>query len=196
MEELGNALYLDDVPESWTRRAYPSMSGLAAWFVDLLLRIKELESWTSDFCLPNVVWLSGFFNPQSFLTAIEQSMARKNEWPLDKMALQVNTIKLYTSPNLGGSLPLSPYLTRILTNAMHILSGGRHEEKQRRFQQPTPRRCLRTRTVYGRRQMGHTDRHDSRIKTERADSWYASHVYPCDSSRQTGNQERVRVSSV
>lgn len=91
MEDLGNALFLDDVPESWTRRAYPSMSGLAAWFVDLLLRIKELESWTSDFCLPNVVWLSGFFNPQSFLTAIEQSMARKNEWPLDKMALQVES---------------------------------------------------------------------------------------------------------
>lgn len=94
MEELGNSLYLDDVPESWTRRAYPSMSGLAAWFVDLLLRIKELESWTSDFCLPNVVWLSGFFNPQSFLTAIEQSMARKNEWPLDKMALQVNDLQI------------------------------------------------------------------------------------------------------
>ena len=94
MEELGNSLYLDDVPESWTRRAYPSMSGLAAWFVDLLLRIKELESWTSDFCLPNVVWLSGFFNPQSFLTAIEQSMARKNEWPLDKMALQVNALQI------------------------------------------------------------------------------------------------------
>ncbi|KAK3733203.1 hypothetical protein QZH41_019685, partial [Actinostola sp. cb2023] len=93
MEDLSNALYLDDVPESWTRRAYPSMAGLSAWFVDLLLRIKELESWTSDFCLPNVVWLSGFFNPQSFLTAIEQSMARKNEWPLDKMALQVDVTK-------------------------------------------------------------------------------------------------------
>ncbi|XP_032221173.2 dynein beta chain, ciliary [Nematostella vectensis] len=93
MEDLSNALFLDDVPESWTRRAYPSMFGLAAWFVDLLLRIKELEQWTSDFCLPNVVWLSGFFNPQSFLTAIEQSMARKNEWPLDKMALQVDVTK-------------------------------------------------------------------------------------------------------
>lgn len=100
MEELGNSLYLDDVPESWTRRAYPSMSGLAAWFVDLLLRIKELESWTSDFCLPNVVWLSGFFNPQSFLTAIEQSMARKNEWPLDKMALQVNALQIRPRPVL------------------------------------------------------------------------------------------------
>lgn len=89
MEELSNALYFDTVPESWTKRAYPSMAVLAAWFVDLILRIKELEQWTSDFILPNVVWLSGFFNPQSFLTAIMQSMARKNEWPLDKMALQV-----------------------------------------------------------------------------------------------------------
>ena len=38
--------------------------------------------------MPNVLWLGGLFNPQSLLTAIMQSMARKNEWPLDKMALQ------------------------------------------------------------------------------------------------------------
>ena len=93
MEDLSNALFFDHVPGSWERRAYPSMATLAAWFSDLLLRIKELESWTSDFCLPNVVWLSGFFNPQSFLTAIEQSMARKNEWPLDKMTLSVDVTK-------------------------------------------------------------------------------------------------------
>jgi len=35
----------------------------------------------------------GLFNPQSFLTAIMQSMARKIEWPLDKMALQVDVTK-------------------------------------------------------------------------------------------------------
>jgi len=93
MEDLSNALFLDQVPESWTRLAYPSMQGLAAWFLDLLQRIKELEQWTSDFNLPNVVWLAGLFNPQSFLTAIEQSMARKNEWPLDRMTLQVDVTK-------------------------------------------------------------------------------------------------------
>lgn len=79
---------------------------------------------------------------------------------------------------------------------MYNLLGGRHEEKQRRFQQPAPRRCLRTRPVYGRRQMGHTDRHDSRVKTERTDSWYACNVHPRHSSRQTRNQERVRMSSI
>ncbi|MGH0132249.1 UNVERIFIED_CONTAM: hypothetical protein FKN15_049486 [Acipenser sinensis] len=93
MEELSNSLFFDTVPESWTKRAYPSLQGMGGWFADLLLRIKELESWTSDFSLPNAVWLAGFFNPQSFLTAIMQAMARKNEWPLDKMCLAVEVTK-------------------------------------------------------------------------------------------------------
>lgn len=93
MESLQNALYLDVVPEPWARRAYPSTAGLAAWFLDLLNRIKELEAWTGDFSMPSTVWLTGFFNPQSFLTAIMQSMARKNEWPLDQMALQCDVTK-------------------------------------------------------------------------------------------------------
>ena len=43
--------------------------------------------------LPASVWLAGFFNPQSFLTAIMQSTARKNEWPLDRMCLQCDVTK-------------------------------------------------------------------------------------------------------
>ena len=69
------------------------MHGLSAWYADLLVRIKELEVWTSDFALPNSVWLPGFFNPQSFLTAIMQSTARKYELPLDKMCLTCEVTK-------------------------------------------------------------------------------------------------------
>ena len=81
------------VPPKWTKLAYASMHGLSAWYADLLVRIKELEVWTSDFVLPNSVWLPGFFNPQSFLTAIMQSTARKNELPLDKMCLTCEVTK-------------------------------------------------------------------------------------------------------
>ena len=70
--------------------------GLSGWYSDLLLRIKELENWTSDFNLPHSVWLPGFFNPQSFLTAIMQSTARKNELPLDKMCLVCEVTKKLT----------------------------------------------------------------------------------------------------
>ncbi|XP_005407434.1 PREDICTED: dynein heavy chain 17, axonemal [Chinchilla lanigera] len=107
MEDLSTALFYDTVPDTWVARAYPSMMGLAAWYADLLLRIRELEAWTTDFALPTVVWLAGFFNPQSFLTAIMQSMARKNEWPLDKMCLSVEVTKKnredMTAPPREGS---------------------------------------------------------------------------------------------
>ena len=93
MEELGNSLFLDSVPSTWASKAYPSLMGLGSWYSDLLLRVKELESWTADFQLPAAVWLAGFFNPQSFLTAIMQQMARKNEWPLDRMCLQCDVTK-------------------------------------------------------------------------------------------------------
>ncbi|XP_055553184.1 dynein axonemal heavy chain 17 isoform X2 [Falco cherrug] len=107
MEELANALFHSNVPESWTRYAYPSLLSLGAWFADLLLRIKELEVWTTDFVLPAAVWLAGFFNPQSFLTAIMQSTARKNKWSLDKMCLSVEVTKKnredITAPPKEGS---------------------------------------------------------------------------------------------
>ncbi|CAH1795230.1 unnamed protein product [Owenia fusiformis] len=101
MEDLGNALFLDRVPESWAKRAYPSLYPLGLWYGDLLQRVKQLESWTSDFQLPAAVWLAGFFNPQSFLTAIMQQMARKNEWPLDKMCLSCDVTKK-TKEDMGG----------------------------------------------------------------------------------------------
>uniref|UniRef100_A0A803WAA3 Dynein axonemal heavy chain 17 n=1 Tax=Ficedula albicollis TaxID=59894 RepID=A0A803WAA3_FICAL len=91
--ELANALFYDSVPESWTRYAYPSLLSLATWYADLLQRIRELEVWTTDFVLPATVWLAGFFNPQSFLTAIMQSTARKKQWPLDKMCLATEVTK-------------------------------------------------------------------------------------------------------
>ena len=90
-----SSIFFDKVPESWAKRAYPSLLGLQSWFADLMVRSKELELWAADFNLPSTVWLAGFFNPQSFLTAIMQQTARKNEWPLDKMCLNCDVTKKY-----------------------------------------------------------------------------------------------------
>ncbi|KAG5833962.1 hypothetical protein ANANG_G00281510 [Anguilla anguilla] len=95
MEELQTALFFDNVPHTWTKLAYPSALNLAPWYSDVLLRCRELDSWTQDLVLPTVVWLSGLFNPQSFLTAVMQSLARKNEWPLDRMNLTVDVTKKF-----------------------------------------------------------------------------------------------------
>ncbi|XP_076235061.1 dynein beta chain, ciliary [Calliopsis andreniformis] len=95
MEDLLNYIMIDAVPPSWAKRAYPSNLGLNSWFADMLNRINELANWTADFNLPPSVWLGGFFNPQSFLTAIMQQTARKNEWPLDKMCLHCEVLRKY-----------------------------------------------------------------------------------------------------
>ena len=49
MEDLQNDLFMDSVPQSWTKRAYPSSLGLSNWFGDMLNRINELSNWTADF---------------------------------------------------------------------------------------------------------------------------------------------------
>jgi dynein heavy chain len=43
--------------------------------------------------MPKVVWLSGLFNPQSFLTAVMQTTARRNDWPLDKTVVLTEVTK-------------------------------------------------------------------------------------------------------
>ncbi|XP_077280961.1 dynein beta chain, ciliary [Temnothorax americanus] len=93
MEDLQNHLFMESVPPSWAKCAYPSTLGLSSWFADLFNRITELSNWTVDFNLPSSIWLGGFFNPQSLLTAIMQQTARKNEWPLDKMCLHCDVTR-------------------------------------------------------------------------------------------------------
>jgi len=98
MEALGNSLFMDVVPESWAKRAYPSLYGLSQWYADMLQRVKELESWTGDFQLPAAVWLAGFFNPQSFLTAIMQQVHRcRLEMPLIAPFLAAVDLAFFTN---------------------------------------------------------------------------------------------------
>ena len=73
----------------------------------MLARYQEIENWTADFQLPKSIWLGGLFNPQSFLTSIMQAVARKQDWPLDRMCLIVEITKkqkeeIQTSPKDGA----------------------------------------------------------------------------------------------
>lgn len=72
MERLMYSLASDAVPASWTLLAYPSLRPLGSWLVNLLARVQQLVEWTADLGVPKSVWLSGLFNPQSFLTAVMQ----------------------------------------------------------------------------------------------------------------------------
>jgi len=122
MEKLMSALYDDKVPFVWEKRAYPSLRPLGSWLQNLLERIKQLTDWTADLLLPRVTWLSGLFNPQSFLTAVMQTTARKNDWPLDRTVIQTEVTKKWLDDIEGGARE-GAYIHGL------VLQGARWDDK-------------------------------------------------------------------
>lgn len=73
MEALMNGLFNDEVPDGWEKRSWPSTRPLSSWLTNLTDRIAQLDDWSGNpMELLKVTWLSGFVNPQAFLTAILQ----------------------------------------------------------------------------------------------------------------------------
>lgn len=88
MENLAHSLSLNKVDGSWAKVAYFSKKTLLVWLEDVTLRCAQLDAWSQEFVTPTVLWLSGLFNPMSFLTAIMQITARATGLPLDDMLLK------------------------------------------------------------------------------------------------------------
>ncbi|TYZ65632.1 hypothetical protein PybrP1_006817 [[Pythium] brassicae (nom. inval.)] len=94
MEAVQESLFLDRVPKSWEKLAFPSLRPLGSWLTNLEARLQQLDEWTQNPAeIPRVTWLAGLVNPQSFLTAIMQVTAQKNQWELDKLVVQTDVLK-------------------------------------------------------------------------------------------------------
>jgi len=111
MEELESALANDKVPASWARLAYPSLRALAPWLVDLQNRLNQLVEWVGNPSeLPLVMWISGLFNPQSFLTAIMQVTAQAQNLELDKLSIVTEVTKKMEVADITAPLREGAYI--------------------------------------------------------------------------------------
>jgi len=110
MENLGNCLALNKVSAEWEKYAYFSKKTLMEWFADLLLRINQLTTWSSDLLTPKSLWISGLFNPMSFLTAVMQVTARQNQLPLDDMCLKTDVTNYKNWEDLPGNAEGGAYI--------------------------------------------------------------------------------------
>merc|ERR1711865_921379 len=74
------------VPPLWLKKSWTSPT-LGLWFNMLLNRTAELVFWLRN-DRPRAYWLTGFFNAQGFLTAVQQEVTRQHQgWSLDDIAL-------------------------------------------------------------------------------------------------------------
>nr|XP_015200682.1 PREDICTED: dynein heavy chain 14, axonemal isoform X2 [Lepisosteus oculatus] len=113
LEEIYNSLLTMKVPSMWERCSYESCKSLGSWIEDLNQRVHFFRVWGEKEKIylmervasqtegikpttepqfpttckqPRSFWLSGFFFPQGFLTAVLQNSARLKGVPIDSLA--------------------------------------------------------------------------------------------------------------
>jgi dynein heavy chain len=103
METLKIALFMDQVPETWAKKAWPSRRGLSSWLSNFGFRLQQLDQWQNNpLDIPRTTWISGFVNPQSFLTAICQVTAKSKSWELDKLVTETEVTKEMDPGNMSN----------------------------------------------------------------------------------------------
>jgi dynein heavy chain len=94
MENLASKLFMNMQPPLWVQYAYFSNKDLMTWFEDLNARIAQLIDYSEELVAPPALWISGLFNPMSFLTAIMQVTSRATGLPLDDMTLKTDVLNI------------------------------------------------------------------------------------------------------
>uniref|UniRef100_A0A7S1KLW9 AAA+ ATPase domain-containing protein n=2 Tax=Percolomonas cosmopolitus TaxID=63605 RepID=A0A7S1KLW9_9EUKA len=92
LQDALNYLYDAKVPPKWQKISWESPT-LGYWFTDVIARSHQFTAWLEE-GRPKIFWLSGFFNPLAFLTAIKQEATRAHTgWSLETVSLKTEVTK-------------------------------------------------------------------------------------------------------
>ncbi|XP_032594376.1 dynein axonemal heavy chain 6 [Drosophila grimshawi] len=93
LELIFRSLLASQVPAMWAKRSFLSTKPLSNYIVDFQRRIDFIQQWAENGA-PRSYWISGFFFPQSFLTGILQTYARRRVLPIDSLKIDFQVIEL------------------------------------------------------------------------------------------------------
>ena len=124
----------------------PSLGG---WLTSLKNRYFQLNSWYANNQRPPSFWLSGFFNPEGFLTAVKQEICRStgqrggNQWSLENVSYKIEVKSNETIENADGRVdrPIQPPQEGVYIHGLS-LEGAGWDKKQNRLCESTPKQLF------------------------------------------------------
>ncbi|XP_066028864.1 dynein axonemal heavy chain 5 isoform X2 [Pocillopora verrucosa] len=133
-ENLKDALdniYDARVPALWKKISWDSTT-LGFWFTELIERNNQFHSWLFE-GRPSAFWMTGFFNPQGFLTAMRQEITRAHKgWALDNVAL-ANDVTKMMKEDVSSSPAEGVYVHGL------FLDGAGWDRRNCRLTEPSPK---------------------------------------------------------
>ena len=126
------------MPTKWLKISWSS-STLGFWFTELLERDVQFKKW----CFhgrPKVFWMTGFFNPQGFITAMRQEVTRAHKnWSLDSVVCQ-NLITRFNKEDIHESPPEGVYIHGLFLEGASLdkKTGRLVEAKSKILYEPIP----------------------------------------------------------
>lgn len=134
MEDLMISLYMDKVPVTWSKLSWPSKRGLSSWINNFVDRLAQLEEWANNPSeIPKVTWLSGLVNPTTFLTAICQVTAQRNQWELEKLVTFTDVTKRMNTDELESSSRDGAYIIGL------SIQGARWDVRNSQIEKSQPK---------------------------------------------------------
>jgi len=86
LEVMFNCFIYQKTPPKWEEVGYPCLKPLPSWIEDFMARIDFMGKWLTEGPRP-AYWLSGFFFPQGFMTAVKQTYSRDFHIAVDTLRI-------------------------------------------------------------------------------------------------------------
>lgn len=134
LELMYNCFVFQKVPKPWEDAGYPCLKPLPSWVEDFLLRIRFLSHWLTQ-GPPICYWLSGFFFPQGFMTAVKQTYSRESKIAVDTLKIGCEMTSLDTK-DLESHPENGAYIYGL------YMEGGRFHRVSGRLEDSLPRQLL------------------------------------------------------
>lgn len=134
LEVMYNCFVYQKVPPTWEEAGYPCLKPLASWVEDFMARIDFMQKWLKEG--PRLYyWLSGFFFPQGFMTAVKQTYSRDYKIAVDTLMIGCE-MTAYDPKDIKKPPAIGAYVYGM------FMEGGRFNRTAMRMDDSSPRQLL------------------------------------------------------